>query len=294
MQSLRLRTAVACLLLACAPALGCSASASGGNSANAPVRAITVLGEGEARATPDIAIVTLGVETRDQSAEAATAAANERVEAVRTLLKKNGVEEKDLVTSNFSIRYERFPDYPPVPYGMPMDMGAPAPMMAPGVTPAPPTPPGVGPGSGGAAAGGKAMPSRPNPEGVFVVSNQLNVTFRKLDNLGALLGESVQVGANDIWGIQFDIDDDETLLAKARAEAMEDAKRRGQELAKLAGVTLGPVISVRESGAVGPNPPPMPMMFDAAMAKGGAIPIEQGQVARMQMVEVVYGLPEAD
>lgn len=288
-----LRATFACILLALAPAaVGCGGAASGGAaSANTPVRGITVLGEGEARSAPDIAVVTLGVESRGPTADAASADTNQRLEAVRAVLKRAGVADVDLVTSNFSIRFERFPDYPPVPYGPPPmpygpDSAGPAPMMAP-TDPPPPPPPG--------APSMAPPPLRPGPSGMFVVSNQLNVTFRKLDDLGVVLGQAIEAGANDIWGIRFDLEDDDALLAKAREDAMKNARQRGEDLARLAGVPLGPVMSVRESGAMGPGPSPVPMMFDAAMAKGGGpVVIEEGQVARFQVVEVIYELPEGD
>lgn len=253
-----------------------------------------MVGHGEARAAPDIAHITLGVEARAPDVESAMSDANRRLEAIRGVLAKAGIAPTDLSTSTFAIRYER-PQPPPWGHpGYPMPETPPAPAPEPPPPPAPPHPA----GSPSDASTSMMAPSRPAPPaqtgGSFVVTNELHVTVRDLDRLGQLLGDAVAAGANDVWGIQFEVERDDALLAQARAEAMENARARGEQLAKLAGVELGPVISVRESGAQGPMPPPVPMMMEAKMSYAGAVPIERGEVEASQSIEVVYGLPDLD
>lgn len=83
-----------------------------------PERTITVIGEGHVREAPDIARTTLGVEARAPSAVAATREAATRMSAVIAALRRLGVEERDIQTSAFSIRSERF-NTPPQPAGSP-------------------------------------------------------------------------------------------------------------------------------------------------------------------------------
>jgi len=73
---------------------------------------ITVLGEGVARAEPDIAYVTTGVLTRGQTAKQAQDGNSRLMNAVVQAIRANGVEEKDIRTSGVSLSpiYERQPN----------------------------------------------------------------------------------------------------------------------------------------------------------------------------------------
>src|ERR1700690_4019082 len=50
----------------------------------------------------------------------------------------------------------------------------------------------------------------------YAVDNTVNVTVRKLDQLGALLDASVKAGANSVNSIQFDVADKSKALKQAR------------------------------------------------------------------------------
>ena len=69
----------------------------------AQARTITMTGTGTVYATPDKAIVTIGVETRSETAGAALADNNAAMQAVMDALKAGGIAETDLQTSTFSI-----------------------------------------------------------------------------------------------------------------------------------------------------------------------------------------------
>jgi uncharacterized protein YggE len=64
---------------------------------------IAVTGHGKVEGTPDLATVTLGVETRDPSAQAALARNNDEAQKLIDTLKSKGVAEKDIQTSNLGI-----------------------------------------------------------------------------------------------------------------------------------------------------------------------------------------------
>jgi hypothetical protein len=66
-------------------------------------RLITMSGHGEARAVPDTAMLSAGVSAQAPSAAAALAANTARMQTVLAALKKQGVPDKDIQTSNFSI-----------------------------------------------------------------------------------------------------------------------------------------------------------------------------------------------
>jgi len=118
---------------------------------------------------------------------------------------------------------------------------------------------------------------QPQPAGLpeiagYTALNNVDVQVRDLDQLGALLDAAVAAGANTISGIRFVASDDLALTEQARAAAMDDARQKAEQLASLAGASLGPVISLSE-GAAGPTP-----IFggDTTAGIGGAVPIEPG------------------
>src|SRR5581483_5493843 len=71
-------------------------------------RTLTVSGEGEARAVPDQAQLSAGVVTTARTAAAALAANTKAMNGVFATLKKIGVPDKSMQTSNFSV----MPQYP--------------------------------------------------------------------------------------------------------------------------------------------------------------------------------------
>lgn len=70
-------------------------------------RHVTVSGEGMVRGRPDLAIATLGVTAYDTNAAQAMAASREQMAAVLASLRDSGVEDADVLTTDFSIHRER-------------------------------------------------------------------------------------------------------------------------------------------------------------------------------------------
>ena len=60
-------------------------------------------GQGEVRAAPDTVMLSAGVSAQAPTAAAALAANSSRMQAVIAALKKQGVPDKDIQTSNFSV-----------------------------------------------------------------------------------------------------------------------------------------------------------------------------------------------
>ena len=73
-------------------------------------RTITVVGEGTVKIKPDIAQVNIGVEVIRPTVKAASSGAKDSMDAVLQALQQQGVDEKDIQTSGFSVWTER-------PYG---------------------------------------------------------------------------------------------------------------------------------------------------------------------------------
>ncbi len=257
------------------------------DSATVPRDTVVVVGQGEAHGKPDIVRLQLGVEARDSDANRAVTAANAQMSAVVDALKQLGVRPEDLQTSNFNIFSERIEPGQPEPTSM---------------APAAPPPPAVGPrsephsqgqaGANEATVSSAPLPAKPPPRAAFVyrVSNMLHVTLRDLSKVGEVLNRAILAGANQAWGISFDIDDDTKLAEQARAEAMADARSQATALAELGGVRLGRVISIVNEEAGGVTPP-MPMAY--AKAEAASVPIESGELVVRRQVRVAYSIKGA-
>ena len=119
----------------------------------------------------------------------------------------------------------------------------------------------------------------------FVVENTVNVKVRDLTQLGSVLSAVVEAGANNVYGINFSVEDRETAVAEARQLAIEDAQAKAQAIAEEAGVELGDLINISVSSS------DMPITyFDA---KGGAyaeaaVPIAAGTLAIVMQANLTY------
>ena len=94
-------------------------SACGPTTVNAapPVSTINVTGTGKVDLSPDMAYIYLGVHTENPSAAEAVTSNNAQTQKVIDALKKLGIADKDIRTSNFSI----WPSQNYTPDGKPLD-----------------------------------------------------------------------------------------------------------------------------------------------------------------------------
>ena len=84
--------------------LGCDDGNTVVNAGGGPAEGISVSGEGRVSAAPDIATIRLGVRVEAATVEEARERAAQLQTAVLDAVKGNGVESKDVQTSNFSIQ----------------------------------------------------------------------------------------------------------------------------------------------------------------------------------------------
>lgn len=118
----------------------------------------------------------------------------------------------------------------------------------------------------------------------FEARNSLRVTVRELETLGAVLDDLVRSGANQVSGVQFDVAVPAPLLDQARINAVAEAQRKADVLAKAAGVTLGPLLELREGSGGGPQP------FARAQSFASDVPIAPGEVQLRATVTMIYQL----
>ena len=93
-------------------------------------------------------------------------------------------------------------------------------------------------------------PTVPTIAGYEVV-NEIAVIIRDIAKTGAVLDALLSSGANRAGSIQFIVSDLDTKLDGARALAVKDATRKARLYAESAGVGLGRILSIDETGGQG-------------------------------------------
>lgn len=251
--------------------------------AGVPAAGVTVNGVGKVSGKPDIARGNIGFEARAATAEAAITEVNRRMAEVISAVKQAGVAEKDIRTDAISLNFERTPE-PPQPLALAPSAAA----ANPGAVAA------AGPRSvAGKPLGGVAPAAPPSalPLGFYTATNSVAVTIRRLEQTGQVLSAATAAGANQLYGLHFEIEDPSALLVEARQKAVADARDRADRLARLAGVKLGPPVSISESNNEGRLP--SPAYADVSMRAGNTTPVELGQISVSASVVVVYALAES-
>jgi uncharacterized protein YggE len=125
---------------------------------------------------------------------------------------------------------------------------------------------------------------------LFAVDNSVYVTVRNLENLSALLDVVANTGANSINGVYFDVQDKSSALEQARQLAIADAKKQAEQVAAVAGVTLGRLLNINLYNANAP------VIAEGKGGGGGApmassqVPVSTGQMSITADVTLVYEL----
>lgn len=125
----------------------------------------------------------------------------------------------------------------------------------------------------------------------YRASNMVSVRVTEIANLGEVLDAVVSAGANNINGINFQREDSQAVEDDARRAAVEDARHKAEVMAEAAGMTLGPIMQLRDSPA---QSGPQPMMMRAAEAKSSGAPVEAGELTVTSEVQVDFALLGAD
>lgn len=83
----------------------------------------------------------------------------------------------------------------------------------------------------------------------FSASEMFRVRIKDLATAGDVVAAAISAGgdATRIQGMQLDISDPEAAAEQARQRAVEDALGRAEQLAKTAGVDLGPPVAITEA-----------------------------------------------
>ena len=169
---------------------------------------IRVSGTGTVSVEPDVAILQVGVEVFAGKVSIARSEASKAMDSVVTVLKKEGVEEKDIQTTKFNI-YPRY-DYEEVTVN-------------------------------GKRIGTQVLTG-------YTVNNTVKAKIYEIDKVGDIIDKSADAGGDyvRINGVDFTVDDPSPYQTEIRKMAVENAVEKAQDYALLTDVELGPVIELNE------------------------------------------------
>src|SRR4029079_16099514 len=77
----------------------------------------------------------------------------------------------------------------------------------------------------------------------YRVTNQVRITLHDTTKLGAILDKVVTLGSNQIYSLEFGVDEPEALKDEARKLALTNVIDNAKLYAEAAGVGLGPILS---------------------------------------------------
>ncbi|MFA6272966.1 MAG: SIMPL domain-containing protein [Candidatus Paceibacterota bacterium] len=216
-----------------------------------PTATISVSGEGEVLTKPDISTFSFTVEMESLNVAEAQSGAAETVNDILAQLKKLGVAEKDVKTLGYNI----YPRYEYISYGVTYEY--------------------YPPNGGTRTLAG------------YVVSQTIEVKVRKIEDAGKIISSIGEMGASNLSGLSFSVDQADEFKAEARKAAIADAQSKAKILAKDLGVTLVRVTSFSESGNY-----PGPIYYAKAEAVGmggGSTPeVPSGENRIVSNVTIIY------
>ena len=124
----------------------------------------------------------------------------------------------------------------------------------------------------------------------YQINQNVEVKVRDKANVSKILSRSAELGANQIGGMRFVIDDNTQFEQEARKKAIADAQSKANELANSLGMTIVKVVTFSEYNSPSPAPYYARDMMATGMAEA-AVPepmIEQGSEEVISNVSVTF------
>lgn len=210
---------------------------------------LTVSADGRSVRTPDLAVFTAGVASSGKTAGEALRSNAADMNRVIAALKKAGIADRDIQTSNLSLN----------------------PVFAPQVQ--------------------RPDGSYEQPEQRIIgyqVNNSVTVRQRKLGEFGRVIDTLVEAGANQVSGPSFQMDDPDAASDEARLAAMKKARARAELYARAAGLRVGRILSISETG--GYNGPPVVFSRMRGESAAASSPVAAGEIQLNANVTVLFEL----
>jgi len=187
----------------------------------------TSSGEGKVTAVPDQATVNAGVTAQATTVADAQTKVNQTTNKIIADLKKLGLSDKDIKTTDYSVS----PNYSSGSNRVIM------PMMLPG--------------------GQQTITG-------YTVTQNLEVKIKPIEKANKVVDTTTADGANLVGGVNFTFSDElsKSLEQQATKQAVNDAKDKAQNLANASGIHLGKIVNVVEN-----SNQPRPLMMAGVAAK---------------------------
>lgn len=99
----------------------------------------------------------------------------------------------------------------------------------------------------------------------YRAQNTVTVTLTDISTIGKVLAAATEAGGTNVSGPEWRLADDTEAVKQALQEATADARQKAEVLAAAAGVVVGDVIVLNESGATTP-----PIVYTEAYRAAGA------------------------
>lgn len=122
----------------------------------------------------------------------------------------------------------------------------------------------------------------------YQAGNNVRVRYRDLQKLGALLDTLVEVGANNINGPSFDIEEPAPLMERARDRAVVSAQAEADKYARRTGARRARLLSMTESQPIVVRADMM--MMAKPQAARASTPVAPGEVSTSVTLFVQYAL----
>lgn len=213
---------------------------------------ISVSGEGEVLAVPDVGQFSFSVNAEGETAAEAQELSGTAINEILAYLREQGIEDKDIKTQNYNL----YPRYRYEERVCPL--------------------------------GSYCGPGERVQDG-FEVSQSVSVKIRNTDEAGAIIAGVGERGATNISSLNFIIDDEEALRVEAREMAIADAKEKAKKLAKELGVDLKRIVSFYEDSYNYPYYEARAMSFDMAEDGGfGGAELPMGEESTSVSVNITY------
>ena len=214
---------------------------------------IQVTGSGTVAIVPDVALLTLGVETMADSVAEARGEAAAALTAIVDALRAKGIEERDIQTSYLNIS----PEYS---YQEIVREGA--------------------------RFSERVLLG-------YRVNNNLVVKVRDLDAVGEIVDEAAQAGgdATRVDHLRFSAEDTSEARREAREMAVMDAMEKADQIASHAGETRGQLLNASENFDSGPEPFGLARAYDSfAMMEEASTPVSAGELEIRVSVYAVFAI----
>ncbi|MBN1258290.1 SIMPL domain-containing protein [Candidatus Peregrinibacteria bacterium] len=123
----------------------------------------------------------------------------------------------------------------------------------------------------------------------YQLNQTLSLKIRNLDLVDNVIDGATALGANNVYGLNFGLDDDSKAKAEAREKAFAAAKAKAEVMANAAGVSLGRVYTFSEGYDY---PRPQPVYYAKTMmaedTAGSAPDIQTGSQEYTVTINMTY------